>query len=105
MLREDTMNPAMITIVKMIETCSGCPSQWDGWDVHGRYYYFRYRWGTLRVDATPTEEAWPDRAETIYCEEHGDSLDGIMSYDILKTHLASLMTLPDYCELYGENKD
>lgn len=35
----------MITIVRVVETCVACPSQWDGWDTEGKYYYLRYRFG------------------------------------------------------------
>jgi hypothetical protein len=97
----------MITITKMTETCGGCPSQWDGWDEDGAYYYFRYRWGYLRVDRSPTEEDWDSplavaygaepsgKCETIFGEQVGDGFDGIMSYEALKGHLTNLLKLPE----------
>ena len=96
----------MINIVKMIETCGGCPSQWDGWDDEGAYYYFRYRWGYLRIDKSPTQEKWvsglaiaygaePGESVTIYGEQLGHEMDGILGYSDLKGHLSDLMALPD----------
>lgn len=35
----------MITIVKAIQTCHACPSQWDAWDADGRFLYLHYRHG------------------------------------------------------------
>lgn len=32
-----------ITIVRAVQTCAYCPSQWDAWDDQGRYYYLRHR--------------------------------------------------------------
>jgi len=34
-----------VTLVKAIQTCTACPSQWDAWDDQGRYWYLRYRSG------------------------------------------------------------
>jgi len=91
----------MITITKMTETCGGCPSQWDGWDEDGAYFYFRYRWGYLRVDTAPTEKDWTyggtpsGKCETIFGKQIGDGMDGIMSYEALKIHLNGVLELPD----------
>ena len=81
----------MITIVKMIDICGGCPSQWDGWDEDGAYLYFRYRWGYLRVDTHDSD----NRATTIFGKQIGDDMDGFMSYESLKVHLKELLELPD----------
>lgn len=32
-------------IVKAVQTCFGCPSQWDAWTDEGYYVYLRFRWG------------------------------------------------------------
>ncbi len=39
----------MVTITRLVQTCEACPSQWDGWDAEGNYYYFRYRHGHFCV--------------------------------------------------------
>jgi hypothetical protein len=46
-----------IIISKLVKTCDACPSQWDGWTAEGDYYYFRYRFGRLRVSRQPLEES------------------------------------------------
>jgi len=105
----------MIIITKMIETCGGCPSQWDGWDKEGAYYYFRYRWGYLRIDKSPSEKEWvsglsiafgadPGPTETIFGEQLGEGMDGILDYSDLKEHLKGLMELPD-TESYEDEKE
>lgn len=108
----------MINIVKMVETCGGCPSQWDGWDDQGVYYYFRYRWGFLRIDKAPKQEEWvsglavaygadPGPTETIFGEQIGDGMDGIMSYEELDRAVAGFMKLPVTFSYggYGEEEE
>ena len=93
----------MINIVKMVETCGGCPSQWDGWDGDGVYYYFRYRWGTLRVDRAQSQDVWPREAETIVSTGYGDGLSGVLDYSMLGHLVSETMTLPsDYKSTYDE---
>jgi hypothetical protein len=75
----------MIKITKIVNTCPGCPAQWDAWTSEGKYYFIRYRWGGLRVDV---DDVSP---ETIYCESVGPPLDGLMTFDELKGHLKDLM--------------
>lgn len=35
----------MIKLTRVVQTCWGCPSQWDAWDSEGTYYYLRFRFG------------------------------------------------------------
>lgn len=79
----------MIQIEKMVQTCWACPSQWDGWDKKGSYYYFRYRHGYLRVE--------DNKHRILYRSCLGDDLDGLMEYEELKEHLRYVMSLPDDC--------
>lgn len=39
-----------LTIVRAIQTCFACPSQWDAWTGTGQYLYLRYRSGHGTVD-------------------------------------------------------
>jgi len=39
-----------LTISRAVQTCHGCPSQWDAWTRDGQYLYLRYRWGSGTVD-------------------------------------------------------
>lgn len=34
-----------IILVRAVQTCAAYPSQWDAWDLDGRYWYLRYRSG------------------------------------------------------------
>lgn len=73
-----------ITITKVIQTCYGCPSQWDAWTSTGQYLYLRYRWGQGTVDAYPSDDydAWTEvptgRVATF---SEGDSYAGIISLE------------------------
>ncbi len=40
-------------IARAVETCGGCPAQWDAWTTDGQYLYLRYRHGIGTVDAEP----------------------------------------------------
>ncbi len=35
----------MIRIVRAVQTCWACPSQWDAWTADGEYLYLRFRHG------------------------------------------------------------
>lgn len=54
------MSAATIELVRVVETCAGCPSQWDGWDAAGQYYYMRYRHGqgTVHAEPGPDPDTW-----------------------------------------------
>ena len=84
------MDEKRATIVKIIETCSACPSQWDMWDAKGNYYYVRYRWGWLQVDQGEVGNA-------IYGDQLGDNLDGTMSMDVMIEKLQNTKLL-DFSE-------
>lgn len=75
----------MLTLVRVIQTCLACPSQWDAWDADGRYYYLRYRYGTGKVKHYRTEdwaESPQDELIAVVAEfEHGHPLDGVISLE------------------------
>ena len=54
------MDPIVIT--RAVETCGGCPAQWDAWTTNGQYLYLRYRHGIGTVDAEPSSDpsAWTE---------------------------------------------
>jgi len=86
-----------ITLTKVVQTCPSLPSQWDAWDVDGRYYYLRYRSGRGTVDTydTADHEMWataPDGGVTSF--QRGDGYDGeITLTDFLNA--AGLKLAPD----------
>ena len=69
----------MIVLTKVVQTCHGCPSQWDAWDKRGQYYYLRYRWGfgTVETWDIDVERSW-DNTQLVASFSYGDPLDGII---------------------------
>jgi hypothetical protein len=74
--------PDRVILTRMVETCPSCPSQWDGWTEQGRQYYFRYRWGHLRVDRVEAGQH-----HTLLELSLGDPLDGVLDYPDLVLQL------------------
>lgn len=72
----------MYVLKRLDETCSACPSQWEGTLSNGHGVYIRYRWGELLVYVSPTatkgryNETWL-RA---YKDVLGDSFDGTLTF-------------------------
>lgn len=85
----------MITLTKIVQTCFGCPSSWEGWDSEGTYYYFRFRWGYLGVDQTQEGK----EPQALWGKQISDGLDGILNYYDMKNHLAELFEFPEHSEL------
>ncbi len=80
-----------VLIVKAVQTCIACPSQWDAWDLDGNYWYLRYRHGrgTAERQPGPDISTWRDDppAMAFKC---GD-------------HLSGSMELGEFCERAGLN--
>jgi hypothetical protein len=72
-------------IVKAIQTCGACPSQWDAWDENGNYVYLRYRHGYGYAKVYETGYDDPGDGEVVASFQHGDSLNGFI-------------TLHDFCK-------
>lgn len=49
-------------LVRAVQTCSACPSQWDAWDASGQYYYLRYRSGRGTVETAASAKDYVDQA-------------------------------------------
>lgn len=79
---------APLKVVKIVETCGGCPSQWDAWTDAGVYLYIRYRHGRLTISK---EEG--DTRDTVFSTSHGDPMDGCMSLSELQEVAASALDL------------
>lgn len=65
-----------IILVRAVQTCYACPSQWDAWDADGGYWYLRFRHGrgTMGRDTTENRLAF-----SVDYEETG--LDGAISLE------------------------
>lgn len=71
-------------LIRVVQTCYACPSQWDAWDAAGQYYYLRYRSGRGTVETAASQEDYrnPDAPETLLANfNHGDHLDGSIGID------------------------
>lgn len=92
------------TVVSLTQTCSACPSQWEGQLNDGRWLYARYRWGHLSVGLGGSlDEAVGARGpEALYEASCGDGLDGCMDTGELRRHLLGLLHLPDDLQVQGE---
>jgi len=74
-----------MNIIKLIETCSACPTQYEGLTDNGKIVYIRYRWGCLTVGVGETlKEAL---VNTILYKHIGDEFDGFISLENLKKEL------------------
>lgn len=62
-----------------MQTCSACPSQWEGTDIFGNEVYIRYRWGYLTIQVANSSEDSVYSTNPVYESEKGDGLDGVLS--------------------------
>ncbi len=93
-------------VVALEQTCTACPSQWEGTLEDGRSLYARYRGGLLRVGIGENVEAahtnsFPKTA--LYCEHIGDGLDGFMGFEELRAHLYGLLDFPEGLVVEGQS--
>lgn len=73
-------------IVKIIQTCGACPSQWEGKLKDGRMFYARYRWGVLEISVSnnPSNSVYDAINGVVLCDEQlGDKYDGVLGEDKL----------------------
>jgi hypothetical protein len=81
----DNSPDGAVTLVRVTMTSLACPSQWDGWDEQGNYYYLRYRhgYGSVRRYLTADWAGSDDDQFIAYVAEfeHGDELDGSISLE------------------------
>ena len=71
-----------LTLAKVVETCSACPSQWDAWTTDGQYLYLRYRFGIGTVERQPSPDVDTWSAEGSVIARFGvSSFDGCISLD------------------------
>ncbi len=68
-------------IVRAVQTCHACPSQWDAWDEDGQYWYLRYRSGRGTAEKQPGSMEWSMKTEPEFSFQYGDALDGIISLE------------------------
>ena len=67
---------AEIKLRRVVETCGGCPAQWDAWDAEGTYYYLRFRYGHGSVSVGENHESTQIREFS-----YGDDMAGIIDLE------------------------
>ena len=74
---------------RLRQTCSGSPSQWEGWTDKHEPVYIRYRWGYLTVAVGKVgqeiEEMYGE--DNIVSKRIGGEFDGVLSFEELKKEL------------------
>jgi hypothetical protein len=87
----------MITLVRAVQTCMACPSQWDAWDDTGNYYYLRYRSGHGSVTQYVSENWVGSRGDEFVAHisdfKYGHPLDGTITLEKF-AELAGLTLAP-----------
>ncbi len=69
-------------VVSIIQTCGGCPSQWEGKLDDGRMIYIRYRYGGLAINisALPTDDVGEAViGDYLFKKQVGENLDGYIT--------------------------
>lgn len=92
------------TVASLEQTCSACPSQWEGQLDDGRWMYARYRGGYLSIRLGDSlDEAISARGpDALFESQCGDCLDGFMETDELRRHLVGLLHFPEDLKVAGE---
>lgn len=75
------MNKVKIRLVKLEQTCYGCPSQWEGRTDNDEPIYIRYRYGYLSVDLGPKggDINSAVSGKEVFGKQIGEDLDGDLS--------------------------
>jgi hypothetical protein len=89
----------MINVVKIVNTCSACPSQWEGLTDTNQQIYFRYRWSALTVEIGAVNDMsrfGGVSGNYIFESNYGNSgFDGSMDYETLKSLVSEKINLPN----------
>lgn len=87
----------MYKVISIENTCTACPSQWEGTLDDGRMIYIRYRHSHLTVSVSPfptTNISDAVRGNLIF-ESHTDEDDGgFLSYKHIYAILCDIVSLP-----------
>ncbi len=72
-----------MTLARVVQTCYGCPAQWDAWTTDGQYLYLRYRHGIGSVEgqAGPDPDTWQYGPHQTVTEWDDDTVLGEIERD------------------------
>ncbi|WP_046506189.1 hypothetical protein [Streptomyces odonnellii] len=74
-------------LVRVVQTCSACPSQWDAWTADGQYLYLRYRHGEGCVEWHPdpefddSPESWNEGRSGLLIEWDDGTSSGVIGLE------------------------
>jgi hypothetical protein len=77
------------TLIRVVQTCSAYPSQWDAWTADGQYLYLRYRHGVGCVEWHPgrpdddadTPDSWNEGLSGLLIEWDDGTGSGVISLE------------------------
>lgn len=80
---------AAMQIVRIVQTCWACPSQWEGFMADGQVFYIRFRHGNISVYVDPMDPLKDDAPiiDERYVSPYG--CEGCMGYAELRRFLSS----------------
>ena len=83
---------------KLIQTCSACPSQWEGYIDEKEPVYIRFRYGYLSIRMGEVGQDTMDAVvgKEIFGEQLGGGLDGVLSFEQLKKELEAILDIEEY---------
>lgn len=84
----------MITIKKIHYAGGACPYQIEAETDDGKYFYLRYRGGTLRFGVWENEDKF-DISNYKFVKVIGDKYDGWPDNELISKELEGLVTFPD----------
>lgn len=64
---------------ELIQTCTACPSQWEGRTEDDFPIYVRYRWGYLSIRKGEKGSESAVEGTEIYSNQMGEDLDGTIA--------------------------
>lgn len=76
-------------IIELNQTCTACPSQWEGKTEDGRYVYIRYRGSCLTAGIGATLDDAVDDDFT-FGILFGEALDGYMDEATMRSHVGQV---------------
>lgn len=108
----------MKTVISLIRTSAGCPSQWEERCDNGEYFYARYRHGELRAATGGSLDQALDNAfgltlaatAPLYNAIHGGAHDGFMEDEVMKLALVDVISfagsgIPEHRSPGGSSAD
>lgn len=94
-----------VRVTEINQTCTACPSQWEGKTEDARQIYVRYRWGYLSVRVSEPHDAKEFagvRGREIFGAQLNDGLHGFLDYEQLQLATRGVIEWPNEKVSSGE---